>query len=62
MTLDGKLLYFTSVVTVRQLLEAILIWVTKTLKQRRWERNTGERREGYRDTKNINKSKKMGKG
>jgi hypothetical protein len=32
MTTDGKVCHFTSASTVRQLLEVLKIWVTKTLK------------------------------
>jgi hypothetical protein len=49
---------FTDAVIVRQIQEALVVWVTKTMKQQRLERKTGEMREGYRDSKNKKKSKK----
>jgi hypothetical protein len=75
MTLDGKMLCFTSAATIRQLLVVILIWVTKTLKYRLllifftvflclkgWKRNAGERRKGDKDAKRIKERKKLGGG
>jgi hypothetical protein len=45
MTLDGKVFCYTSAATIRQLLDVLLIWVTRRWNNVVWLMNTGERRE-----------------